>query len=280
MSTTFAGFPAFTYQAPYPAFVAAPGQPAAVAYPAQFAAAGYPVLYGLPPPNPATTPNYHPVSPDIHAISPEIVSKQMQKLIVAQLKQTPFDAIEPAALLRLEMEVVACKMPTFLPLILSEAHSRPSPLPAAKDVLLACDEQGLKIKDLHTVASKSKSIDLSVATSFDSLPPRPCSPALLPSDDEGTPSAVPMTLRQIPSNFPPLPPKHTYLNTPASPPKKAALPSLERKLKNASLVQESLKNLLTATEDNLGQEDAELLGHIVNWEASTYPRKRWKVSSA
>jgi len=65
----------------------------------------------------------------------------------------------------------------------------------------------------------------------------------------------------------------------ASPPKKAALPSLERKLKTAGLVQESLKNLLTATEDNLGQEDGELLGHIVNWEASTYPRKRWKVSA-
>jgi len=64
-----------------------------------------------------------------------------------------------------------------------------------------------------------------------------------------------------------------------SPPKKAAIPSLEKKLKTAGLVQESLKNLLLATEDNLGHEDGELLGHIVNWEASTHPRKRWKIDA-
>ncbi len=49
------------------------------------------------------------------------------------------------------------------------------------------------------------------------------------------------------------------------------------KLKTASLVQESLRNLLLATEDSTGQEDAELLGHIVNWETGLHPRKRWKV---
>jgi len=69
-----------------------------------------------------------------------------------------------------------------------------------------------------------------------------------------------------------------YLYIQASPPKKAALPSLEKKLKTASLVQESLKNLLLATEDSTAQEDAELLGHIVNWETGSHPRKRWKVS--
>lgn len=62
-----------------------------------------------------------------------------------------------------------------------------------------------------------------------------------------------------------------------SPPKKAALPSLEKKLKTAGLVQKSLQNLLTATEENTNNEDAELLGHIVNWEAGLHPRKRWKV---
>ena len=61
-----------------------------------------------------------------------------------------------------------------------------------------------------------------------------------------------------------------------SPQKKAALPSLEKKLENAALVQESLKNLLTATEDST-TEDAELLGATVNWEATTHPRKRWKL---
>jgi len=63
----------------------------------------------------------------------------------------------------------------------------------------------------------------------------------------------------------------------ASPPKRAALPSLEKKLKTAALVQESLKNLLISTEENINQEDAELLGHIVNWEMGVHPRKRWKA---
>ena len=29
----------------------------------------------------------------------------------------------------------------------------------------------------------------------------------------------------------------------------------------------------------MNQEDGELLGHIVNWEMSTQPRKRWKVGT-
>jgi transcription initiation factor TFIID subunit 8 len=105
-------------------------------------------------------------------------------------------------------------------------------------------------------------------------------------------------LKSLPSYFPDLPPKHTYLQTPvsffhtyltcstilnlflqASPPKKAALPSLEKKLKTAALVQESLQSLLLATEDTMNQEDGELLGHIVNWEMSTQLRKRWKVGT-
>jgi transcription initiation factor TFIID subunit 8 len=60
-------------------------------------------------------------------------------------------------------------------------------------------------------------------------------------------------------------------------PKRAALPSLEKKMKTATLVQGSLKNLMIATEDTTGQEDGELLGHIVNYEVGTHPRKRWKV---
>jgi transcription initiation factor TFIID subunit 8 len=102
---------------------------------------------------------------------------------------------------------------------------------------------------------------------------------MLSSDDEEAPPAVPLTLRTIPHPLPALPPKHTYLKTPLAPPKKTAIPSLEKKLKTAGLVQDSLKNLLLATEDTTGQEDGELFGHIVNWEATTHPRKRWKVDS-
>lgn len=57
------------------------------------------------------------------------------------------------------------------------------------------------------------------------------------------------------------------------------MPSLEKKLQNAALVQDSLQNLLLATEDSADQEDGELLGAIVNWEGTSHARKRWKIGS-
>lgn len=68
--------------------------------------------------------------------------------------------------------------------------------------------------------------------------------------------------------------------TQPSPPKKQALPSLEKKLKNAGLVQESLRNLLVQTEDVVDPADTDLLGAIVNCESTTHPRKKWKVSKS
>jgi transcription initiation factor TFIID subunit 8 len=62
------------------------------------------------------------------------------------------------------------------------------------------------------------------------------------------------------------------------PPKKAALPSLQKKLKTASLVQGSLKNLLVKTTPVAKDQFTELLGQAVNYEANIFPRKRWKVS--
>ncbi|KAF8076141.1 hypothetical protein FPV67DRAFT_1664442 [Lyophyllum atratum] len=153
----------------------------------------------------------------------------------------------------------------------------------ATDLILACDEFDMLPEKLRGVQLKTRRkrrrSDAAVhAPTLLPAPSRSPSPDLLPSDDEGTPITIPLTLRMLPHHFPNLPPKHTYLRTPASPPKKAALPSLEKKLKTASLVQESLKNLLLATEDNTNQEDGELLGHIVNWEMGMHPRKRWKTS--
>jgi len=50
------------------------------------------------------------------------------------------------------------------------------------------------------------------------LPPKSRSPSpdLLNSDDEDTAPTVPQTLRMLPSHFPPLPPKHTYMKTPVN----------------------------------------------------------------
>lgn len=206
----------YAYQAPYPAYVnvAGTGQPTPIVYAPQFPVPGYPPLYGVPQPVKAPTPtNQFHVAPDIPGISSEIASKQMQKLIVSQLQQSQFDAIEPQALARLELEVVA-----FVQRLYEGAHDYANlacrATPVAKDVLLACDDQGVKVNDLHTIAIKSKSTAPPMGTTFEPPPPRPRSPELLPSDDEGATPAIPTTLRQIPSNFPPLPPKHTYLKTP------------------------------------------------------------------
>ena len=63
------------------------------------------------------------------------------------------------------------------------------------------------------------------------------------------------------------------------PPKKQALPSLEKKLENAALVQESLRSLLLATEVDADQNDGELFGGVVNWEATRLPRKKWRIGA-
>ncbi len=161
------------------------------------------------------------------------------------------------------------------------------------DLVLACNDFDLPTAKLRpkrrrrtsTVAMHELSVEPSIAgrNTYDAPkliapPSRSPSPELLSSDDESSQAnTTPFTLRNLPETFPALPPKHTYHQTPISPPKKAALPSLEKKLKTAGLVQESLRNLMLTTEDNSGQEDAELLGHTVNWESNVHPRKRWKV---
>ncbi|KAI9574483.1 hypothetical protein HD554DRAFT_2165969 [Boletus coccyginus] len=283
MATIFTGYPYGTYQALYPPYpMPPPGQPMIAAPALPHFTPHFPQpppgysLYALQPAKPPSPPPGPPTAPDIPTISPQIASEQVRKLIVSQLKRTQFESTELQALRRLELEVVA-----FIQALYEQAHEYANlanrAMPIATDVLLACHDRGLKGKDLHNIALASQSARISAETSLELPSSRESSPELLSSSDEGTPPVIPTTLRSLPSYFPPLPPKHTYLKTPASPPKKAALPSLERKLKTAGLVQESLKNLLTATEDNFGQEDGELLGHIVNSEASVYPRKRWKV---
>lgn len=61
-------------------------------------------------------------------------------------------------------------------------------------------------------------------------------------------------------------------------PKRSKLPSLDKKLDNASKVQQSLRSLVKATEDTAGKGDLELVGGVVNWmSTATTGRKRWKI---
>lgn len=175
MATTFTGYaPYGTYQAPYPIYPIPPGQHMAAAIPLpHFAPPGYP-LYALQPAKPPSPPHAPPTAPDIPTISLQIASSQVQKLIVSQLKAAQFDSIDPHALQRLELEVVACKFRlrssclsnhAFVSLVIrtlyEQAHEYANlanrAAPVAMDVLLACSDRGLKGKDLHHVALASQS---------------------------------------------------------------------------------------------------------------------------
>ncbi|KAF9563716.1 hypothetical protein CPC08DRAFT_686264 [Agrocybe pediades] len=221
------------------------------------------------------------------AVTPEVASKAIQRLVSYELQNAGFERAEYPALYRLEVEVA-----TVVQQLFQRAHeyanlaNRAGAI--ASDLLLACEDLDMPPKELYQVQKanmkrKHRNEDRGKPAlqppQLISPPSRSPSPELLPSDDEEAAATIPSTLRNLPPYFPSLPPKHTYLQTPASPPKKAALPSLEKKLKTAALVQESLQNLLLATEDNMNQEDGELLGHIVNWEMNVQPRKRWKIKA-
>ncbi|KAG6829327.1 hypothetical protein H0H92_004930 [Tricholoma furcatifolium] len=254
-------------------------------YPSHYTAAAtalppyFPPFPQLQPSKLSPVPEAPPAAP---AITPAIASLALHRLISAQLRDAGFGSAQKDAIRRIEADVVAFVEQLFL-----RAHEYANLSNRAEaiatDLILACREFGIPPDALRETAQetrKKKQDTPSIeALTLLNAPSRSPSPDLLSSDDEGAAPTVPPTLRLIPSYFPSLPPKHTYLRTPASPPKKAALPSLEKKLKTAALVQESLRNLLVATEDNTNQEDGELLGHLVNWEMSAHPRKRWKASA-
>ncbi|TDL29306.1 hypothetical protein BD410DRAFT_779676 [Rickenella mellea] len=221
-----------------------------------------------------------PTKPDASFVNPTVASTAVRHLVSSQLEKKGFQSAEPAALHRIELELV-----TFVEQLYrrakeyAELSSRSNP--SAMDTLAACEEYKIQVSDLHRESrhGRSRKRKRGAAHAPDLVPPSPRSPSpeFLPSDDEGAPLVIPQTLRTLPSHLPPLPPKHTYLRTPAPLPKKQALPSLEKKLENAALVQTSLRNLLLSTEDREGQEDGELLGGVVNWEITRQPRKKWKI---
>ena len=59
-----------------------------------------------PPPEPHT-------APDVPAVSSELASHALERLVSAELSHAGFDSAEPAALRRLELEVIACSFATL-----------------------------------------------------------------------------------------------------------------------------------------------------------------------
>ncbi|KIY45837.1 hypothetical protein FISHEDRAFT_24529, partial [Fistulina hepatica ATCC 64428] len=210
-------------------------------------------------------------------VTAEVASCVMQRLLVHELKLKGFRSVESQDTLDyLEHHAV-----TFIQELYSSAHlyanlaNRANPI--ASDLLHACQDGQLETKSLRRKSKKRKRCSFICEPSSDLIihgPIQCYKPAQKPVSKRAL-EAIPATLRDLPSHFPKLPPKHTYMRTPVSVKSKSAQPPLEKKLKNASLVQESLRNLMT----NTGQEDenAELLGHIVNWETTNALAKRWRV---
>ncbi|KAJ7068056.1 hypothetical protein C8F01DRAFT_1246601 [Mycena amicta] len=271
---------AYTHYTPPPAQYtpqAGPYSPQIPGYPQSY------FSYHLPPTKAPTPPppDQPPPPPDLTSITPAVASDAVRRLLVSELVDAGFAASQPQALERLERDAVA-----FIQRLYERAHqyanlsSRSGAI--ATDMILACEEFGIDPEKLRPIRAKIKRKKKKAIPHVPTLLParsRSPSPARLPSDDEILP-IIPMTLRGMPHVIPKIPPKHTYLRTPASPPKRAAIPTLEKKLETAGLVQTSLKNLMVATADAKGQEEGELLGHIVNSETAVHPRKRWKLSQS
>ncbi|KAL1744369.1 hypothetical protein HDZ31DRAFT_64122 [Schizophyllum fasciatum] len=228
-------------------------------------------------------------SPDpVPDMTPEVASHIMRRFIAREIKKRGFDGVENSEVLaRFEREVAGHIQNVF-----SVAHefanlSHRSYI-APPDVYQACQGEGLTTRALRSKAKKRKR-----RIPIDKLAPRAArspSPELLPSDDEDQANSYqgavkgPLTLQSLPSHLPKLPPKHTYLKTPptSTQQRTKTMPSLEKKLKTASLVQDSLRNLMSNTEDATNDLDADILGSYVNWEHNMYghTRKRWKVGSS
>ncbi|KAJ7499158.1 hypothetical protein FB451DRAFT_28184 [Mycena latifolia] len=251
---------------------------------ASYAQGYFPPYHPPAPPPPKLSPpppDLPPPPPDLTSITPHVASKAIERLIASELRDAGFSSAQPQAMESLERDVVA-----FIERLYERAHQYANlsnrSAAIATDLVLACEEFNIAPEALRPtrakISRKKKKRTVPATPTLIPARSRSPSPSRLPSDDESVPPSIPPTLRTLPSYFPSLPPKHTYLRTPASPPKKAAIPSLEKKLETAGLVQKSLRNLMVATEDAKGQEEGELLGHIVNSETGLHPRKRWKLS--
>ncbi|KAI0040699.1 hypothetical protein FA95DRAFT_1566187 [Auriscalpium vulgare] len=121
--------------------------------PTQSPTASYP-LYQPSPAGGAPRADHEPAPQDLSNVDPAVASRSLDKLISFELKNEGFDAAEPAALRKLEAEVVA-----FIEELHKSAHeyanlaNRTAPL--AKDALEAVEEVGIELEDLRLVVELS-----------------------------------------------------------------------------------------------------------------------------
>ncbi|KAF9075597.1 hypothetical protein BDP27DRAFT_1315318 [Rhodocollybia butyracea] len=167
------------------------------------------------------------------------------------------------------------------------AETRFPPSRSPSPELLESDED----VDMEPVTTTT-TVTVTPAPAMPSVPPvaHPShlvlNPASIPQTQTTTvvkPRPIPAsTLRNLPGNLPGLPPKHTYFQTPAS------IHSSQNRASQVSTATSSSSST-TKTQNQIQMEkklrtaslDAELLGHIVNWEgtlmAGQAGKKRWRV---
>lgn len=159
-----------SYQTPYTQYPQPTPQ-----YPTQFPQGPLPnypyppgaVNQGSPPPDPPT-----PTVPAAPTVTPEIASRALQRLLSVELRDIGFDAAEPAALKRLELDVAACSFSfpvqcpirstdALLPFIVVDklyqrahefANLANRATPIAKDLYLASEACAIHTKDLRELA--------------------------------------------------------------------------------------------------------------------------------
>ncbi|KAG9050846.1 hypothetical protein FS837_001956 [Tulasnella sp. UAMH 9824] len=258
-------------------------------------------------------------------------ARALRHLIAAECQEVGFDSGEQDAMEKFE-EMVALLITEIASIARGYADVSSRSIPNVRDVVIACEEKGFQFDGLRGTLKSSKkrmkkrrkleAHGLAPPLQAPSIvaPPAPPKPDdLLPSDsepeDQEEPgngegksesksealkrdmAKYPKSLQSLPSHFPRLPPKHTYLRTEPPPPKTTSLSSLQAKIDEAAVIQDSLRNLIQATEAPARSKKPEadedtvqptnqpippgLAGGFVNWEAASGLRKpvptRWKV---
>ncbi|KAG8967542.1 hypothetical protein FRC03_009795 [Tulasnella sp. 419] len=248
-------------------------------------------------------------------ITPAAASKGLQHMISSRFMQAGFTGSDPEAI-EFMYQVLCNFILEIAGLSVDYATLANRSVPNVRDVVIACEKRGMTIESLRRAAKKTKKRDKNSsgnrALVIGNPPPQSKPPVLLPSDSEEEsndeagqsksqkkgPSKnayQPPSLRSLPPHFPPFPPKHTYLRTQAPSATTTSLSSLQQKIDNAAIIQDSLRNLIQATEAppaprGLAEEDGVPptqilpvpagLGGLVNWEAAGGTRrvaKRWKI---
>ncbi|KAF8324470.1 uncharacterized protein EI90DRAFT_3129935 [Cantharellus anzutake] len=276
-------------------------------------------------------------APSPPPVTAQVAHVGLRHAVIAQLHAAGFSSAPVPVLEELERTALQYIMEMYT-LALEYARVSNRLNANAFDLLAACLEAGVEISHLRQIAHKKKKQAFkSKVPTLGQTPSAPSAPSFLPSDssEEGegeevtiksgkwatstkakadknnkksggkkTDAKISKHFRELPKQFPELPPKHTFLQSAAPPQPTRTLASLEARYADAASLQESLRVLVHGTEDPLPEPtsfpdgrsanpnsdsrtpptlEESGVGGIVNFEQAertfhgTLKRKRWKL---